>query len=166
MGLFLVVFTCRFCRGWWNATALPVLCDVGKADHILHPGADMSMHLLTDVYHICRRLLLRNTTSSELCHLSLQRTLYLERSLIKICNHLITIIWQPESTRGILVNSGTLPPRGFRQLVGRLPENKTSGIHKGDPHGFRHPTPLWIPSVGGGGRVPESKWLCGSRRVP
>ena len=49
-------------RGWPNFAARPVLCGVGKVDHIRHPGADMWMYLSTDVYHIRRCPLLRNTT--------------------------------------------------------------------------------------------------------
>ena len=79
-------------RGWSNFAACPVLCGVGKVDHIRHPGADMWMYLSTDVYHIRRCPLLRNTTSSsELFHLSHQRTLYFEGSLIKMLRHCICV---------------------------------------------------------------------------
>ena len=70
--------------GWWNVAACPVLCVVSKVDHILYPDADTLMYLLTDGYHILRRLIWRNTISSDLSHWSRQRTLYLEGSLIKM----------------------------------------------------------------------------------
>ena len=73
------------------------------------------------------------------------------------------------SIRQALVDSGCLSPRGRRvpeyKTGGRVPEYKTAGIHEEDFMDSGTLPPCRFRQLGGG-RVPESKRLCSSRRLP
>ena len=71
-------------REWWNGVARLVLYCSVENGLIRHPGAEMLTYPSTVISHDGRCLLWWNTTFQECCKLSLQRTLYLEGSLIKI----------------------------------------------------------------------------------
>ena len=69
--------------GWWKVSARPMLCCVNGVDHILHPGVERLTYPWPIMSYDRLSLFLKDATSQEYYHWSLQETLYFEGFLIK-----------------------------------------------------------------------------------